>query len=223
MDGVQKLVKEALKEPLKQLGFKTRNFNFYRQVNGVVQGFKIYANFHYTIRYNMFPLVRGVSFDNYVFEGKEIAKLTVPQRDTFLHVIPWGSDVTEQNQIDAWDNRYETYKDIARQLVQEVNDFLIPHFQEYNTPAKNLELHQRDPFGQITSALWWSMQGRNDTDAYCYLVEAIREEQRTYCREHLLRQLQELKALFDAKDPVAIEKYIEQKEAITLQSFALKK
>ena len=80
MDGVQKLVKNELKEPLKKLGFKTRKFNFYRQVNGVVQGFKIYAYGHYTIRYNMFPLIYGREYGNYVFEGNEIAALTNPER-----------------------------------------------------------------------------------------------------------------------------------------------
>lgn len=67
-ENVQRMVKAQLKDDLKQYGFKTRRFIFYRQVNGVVQGFKIYANGHYTIRYDMYPLIYGLDYDNHCFE-----------------------------------------------------------------------------------------------------------------------------------------------------------
>ena len=178
MDGVQKLVKNELKEPLKQLGFKTRKFNFYRQVNGVVQGFKIYAYGHYTIRYNMFPLICGMEFDNYIFEGNEIADLTVPRRETFLNVIPYGENITEENMINAWLNRYDKYKDFAEQLVDETYKYLLPLFDEYSFPEKHSDSCEWKGYVTFVYAYRteWCLQARNFDLAYFNLEKAIVEE-----------------------------------------------
>lgn len=221
MDGVQKLVKNELKEPLKKLGFKTRKFNFYRQVNGVVQGFKIYAYGHYTIRYNMFPLLSGVEYDNYVFEGEEIAALTKPERETFLYVIPWGADVTEEEQITAWENRYDRYKDFAKQLVNEVYTYLIPLFEEYSFCEKHFdkcEWKRLDSFSDITE---WCLQARNFDLAYSNLEKAIIEE-KSNTNPYPMQKMLFYKDYFDRNDMSGLEEYIREKERITLKSFGLK-
>ncbi len=223
MDGVQKLVKNELKEPLKQLGFKTRKFNFYRQVNGVVQGFKIYAYGHYTIRYNMFPLISGWEFDNYIFEGNEIAALTVPERETFLNVIPFGENVTEEDMVNAWLNRYDRYKEFAKQLVDEVYKYLLPLFDEYSFPEKHIESCEWKGYVPFVyaSRTDWCLQARNFDLAYLNLEKAIVEEKdnaNTCPMERMLLY----KGYFDRNDMSGLEECIREKEMITLKSFGLK-
>ena len=223
MDGVQKLVKNELKDPLKQLGFKTRKFNFYRQVNGVVQGFKIYAYGHYTIRYNMFPLIYGREYDNYVFEGNEIAALTNPERETFLNVIPYGENITEEDMVNAWVNRYEKYKDFAKQLVGETYKYLIPRFDEYSSPEKHLDNRswkRYNPF-LYSERTEWCLQARNFDLAYYNLEKAI-EEEKKHANKWFMERLLLYKRYFDRNDMSGLEKFIKEKEIITLKSFGLK-
>lgn len=223
MDGVQKLVKNELKAPLKQLGFKTRKFNFYRQVNGVVQGFKIYAYGHYTIRYNMFPLIRGREFHNYIFEGNEIAALTVPERETFLDVIPFGVGVTEEDMVNAWLNRYDRYKDFAEQLVDEVYKYLLPLFDEYSFPEKHIESCEWEGYVPFVyaSRTDWCLQARNFDLAYLNLEKALVEEKNNTNTCPMERMLL-YKGYFDRNDMSGLEEYIREKEMITLKSFVLK-
>lgn len=223
MDGVQKLVKNELKEPLKQLGFKTRKFNFYRQINGVVQGFKIYAYGHYTIRYNMFPLIYGREYDNYVFEGNEIAALTNPERETFLNVIPWGENITEEYMVNAWVNRYEKYKDFAKQLIDETYQYLLPLFDEYSLPEKHLDngsWKRYNPF-LYSERTEWCLQARNFDLAYLNLEKAIVEE-KNYANTYPMERMLLYKSYFDRNDMSGLEEYIREKEMITLKSFGLK-
>ena len=222
MDGVQKLVKNELKDALKDLGFKTRKFNFYRQVNGVVQGFKIYANGHYTIRYNMFPLVLGMEYDNYIFEGEEIAALTQPERETFLQVIKWQEIVTDEDYERAWGNRYETYKIIARQLVEETYKYLLPLFSEYDTPEKHFEKCEWKRIDSFYNSVEWCLQTRNFELAYSYLEKALIEE-KSNSTPYFLNKLLEYKRYYDENALDDFEKYLEEKEKITLRSFGLKK
>ena len=221
MDGVQKLVKNDLRDPLKQLGFKTRKFNFYRQVNGVVQGFKIYANGHYTIRYNIFPLVWGIAYDNYIFEGEEIASLTKPERETFLYVIPWGTNVTEEEQIAAWENRYDRYKDFAKQLVDEVYTYLLPLFDEYSLPEKHFEPREWKRFDSFANRTEWCLQARNFDLAYSNIEKAIIEE-KDNTNPYPMQKMLFYKDYFDRNDMSGLEEYIREKEMITLKSFGLK-
>jgi len=222
MDGVQKLVKNELKEALKDLGFKTRKFNFYRQVNGVVQGFKIYANGHYTIRYNMFPLVLGREYDNYIFEGEEIAELTQPERETFLQVIQWHEIVTDEDYERAWGNRYETYKVIAKQLVDETYKYLLPLFTKYDTPEKHFEKSEWKRCDSFYNSLEWCLQARNFDSAYSYLEKALVEEKGN-SHPYFMNKLLTYKNYFDRDALDELEKHIEEKEIITLRSFGLKK
>lgn len=223
MDGVQKLVKNELKEPLKQLGFKTRKFNFYRQVNGVVQGFKIYAYGHYTIRYNMFPLIYGREYDNYVFEGEEIATLTNPERATFLNVIPYGENITEEDMVNAWVNRYEKYKDFAKQLIDETYKYLLPLFDAYSSPEQHLDNDSwkiYNPF-LYSERTEWCLQARNFDLAYSNLEKAIVEEKK-YANTWFMERLLLYKCYFDRNDMSGLEELIKEKEIITLKSFGLK-
>lgn len=223
MDGVQKLVKNELKEPLKQMGFKTRKFNFYRQVHGVVQGFKIYAYGHYTIRYNMFPLIHGRAFDPYIFEGNEIADITVPKRETFLNVIPYGENVTEEDMIHAWANRYDKYKAFAEQLVEEVHKYLLPLFEAYSFPEKHIESCEWEgdvPFVYASRAEW-CLQARKFDLAYFYLEKMMAEEINHMNTCHVEKMLW-YKSYFDRNDMAGLEEHLREKEIITLKSFGLK-
>ena len=222
MDGVQKLVKNELKDALKELGFKTRKFNFYRQVNGVIQGFKIYANGHYTIRYNMFPLVLGMEYDNYIFEGEEIAALTQPERETFLQVIKWQEIVTDEDYERAWGNRYETYKIIAKQLVEETYKYLMPLFSEYDTPEKHFEKSKWKRLDSFYDSVEWCLQTRNFEMAYSYLEKALVEEKNN-STPYFFNKLLDYKRYYDENALDELEKHIEEKEIITLRSFGLKK
>ena len=223
MDGVQKLVKNELKEPLKQLGFKTRKFNFYRQVNGVVQGFKIYAYGHYTIRYNMFPLIYGREYDNYVFEGEEIATLTNPERATFLNVIPYGENITEEDMVNAWVNRYEKYKDFAKQLIDETYKYLLPLFDAYSSPEQHLDNDSWKTYNPFlySERTEWCLQARNFDLAYSNLEKAIVEEKK-YANTWFMERLLLYKCYFDRNDMSGLEELIKEKEIITLKSFGLK-
>lgn len=221
MDGVQKLVKSELKEPLKKLGYKTRNFNFYRQVNGVVQGFKIYAYGHYTIRYNMFPLIAGREYSNYVFEGHEIAALTVPKRETFLSVIPLDGNITEEEMMVAWANRYDRYNDFANQLVDEVYTYLLPLFDEYSLPEKHYEYCRWKFFNRNFDWVEWCLQARNFDKAYSCIQKVIAEEKDKIDQYHMDKILF-YKDFFDSNNLDGLKNYLKEKEKITLKSFCLK-
>lgn len=221
MDGVQKLVKNELKEPLKQFGFKTRKFNFYRQVNGVVQGFKIYANGHYTIRYNMFPLMLGAEYDNYMFEGEEIAAITQPERETFLQVIQWNEITSDEEYERVWGNRYDTYKVIAKQLVDETHKYLIPLFDEYSFPEKHFGGCNWKRINCYAESVEWCLQARKFDLAYSYLVKAVIEEQDN-TNPYSMQKMLFYKNYFDKDDMGGLEDHIRGKELITLKSFGLK-
>ena len=224
-ENVQKMVKNRLKDYLKQYGFKTRQFNFYRQINGVVQGFKIYANGHYTIRYNMHPLILGLDYDNYCFEGQEISDLTDPPRETFLTVIPHGPDITEADQIAAWENRYNTYAEFADQLVTEVDKYLLPLFFKYDSAEKHIEDNGWNRFGKWHAnydSVIWSLQARNYNLAYSYLDRAF-EESAEYANPFFSQTLLHYKKYFDENRMDDLEKYLTEKEELTLKSFGLKR
>ena len=224
-ENVQKMVKKQLKDDLKQYGFKTRQFNFYRQINGVVQGFKIYANGHYTIRYNMYPLVGGLDYDNYCFESQGISDLTVPPREPFLTVIPHGPNITEADQIAAWENRYNIYIDFANQLVNEVYEYLLPLFFKYDTPEKHIENNEWNIFGKWHKNYYsviWSLQARNYDLAFSYFDRAI-EESAEYANPYFLQTILHYKTYFDDNRMDDLEKHLTEKEELTLKSFGLKR
>ena len=224
-ENVQMMVKAQLKDDLKQYGFKTRRFIFYRQVNGVVQGFKIYANGHYTIRYDMYPLIYGLDYDNHCFELQDISDLTVPPRETFLSIIPFGPDVTEDDQVAAWENRYNKYIDFADQLVKETQEYLLPLFFKYDSPEKHFEDNTWNRFGEWHTyyySVLWSLQARNYDLTYSYFDRAI-EESEGYANTYFLETIMQYKKYFDENRMDDLEKYLTEQENITLKSFALKR
>lgn len=112
--SVKSIVKSLINDNMKSLGFKCKDNIYYRHINGVLQGFKIYSrDMCYTIRFASYPLCSGITRDPGILENHEITVVLPERREVFFHIVPWGETITEEMQIEAWNNRETKYVEIA--------------------------------------------------------------------------------------------------------------
>ena len=246
--SIKSIVKSIIKDNMKQLGFKSYSNLFYRQIHGVIQGFKIYSNnMHYTIRFGCYPLCGGMTRDLVSFENHEIAHLLPSYRDEFIYAIPWGELRTEEEMNEAWLNRKNKYTEIASQLVNELNSYLLPQLLEISSLQEALDFEKKCHTARIrywnnnitaqedeklynqhdAIYLWnWHLQMRNYEEAKLCLHKWI-EELKEYSRQNNIEcdnSFLEIPYNYLVEENYdAIEKYIEEKENITLKSFSLKR
>lgn len=245
--SVKSIVKSIIDVNMKSLGFKCKDNIYYRHINGVLLGFKIYSyNMHYTIRFGCYPLCGGITRDPGSFENHEIGHILPNYRDEFLYAISWGELKTDEEMNEAWLNRKNKYTEIASQLVNELNSYLLPQLLEITSPQDAFEFEKKcyisrimhghkmsleeteDIYNQHYTAIHynWHLQMRNYDEAKLCFRKRI-EELEEYSRQNnieLDNSFLEIPYNYLVDENYdAIEKYIEEKENITLKSFSLKR
>lgn len=245
--SVKSIVKSIIDVNMKSLGFKCKDNIYYRLINGVLQGIKIYSiGMQYTIRFGCYPLCGGMEKNPGVFESHGITDILPQSREEFFNIIPWGANVTEEMQIEAWENRETKYVEIANQLVDELNRYLIPQLLEITSPEDAFEFEKKchisrimhghkmnleeaeNVYNQHYTAINynWHLQMKNYEEAKLCMQKRI-EELKEYSRQNNIELdnsfLEIPYGYLVEGNHDAIEKYIEEKENITLKSFSLKR
>ena len=245
--SVKSTIKKLINDKMKSLGFKCKDNIYYRLINGVLQGIKIYSiDMQYTIRFGCYPLCGGMEKNPGVFESHGITDILPQSRDEFFNIIPWGANITEEMQIEAWKNRETKYVEIANQLVDELNRYLLPQLLEITSPQDAFEFEKKCYISRImygykmsfeeaediynkhytTIHYNWHLQMKNYEEAKLCLqkrIEELKEYSRQNNREIDTSFLEIPYGYLVEENYDAIEKYIEEKENITIKSFALKR
>ena len=245
--SVKSTIKKLINDKMKSLGFKCKDNIYYRLINGVLQGIKIYSiDMQYTIRFGCYPLCGGMGKNPGVFESHGITDILPQSRDEFFNIIPWGANITEEMQIEAWENRETKYVEIANQLVDELNRYLLPQLLEITSPQDAFEFEKKcyisrimygykmsfeeaeDIYNKHYTAIHynWHLQMKNYEEAKLCLqkrIEELKEYSRQNNREIDTSFLEIPYGYLVEENYDAIEKYIEEKENITIKSFALKR
>ena len=245
--SVKSIVNSLINDNMKSLGFKCKDNIYYRHINGVLQGIKIYSlDMQYTIRFACYPLCGGIEKNPGVFESHGITDILPQHRDEFFNIVPWGANITEEMQMEGWLNRENKYVEIANQLVDELNRYLIPQLLEIKSPQDAFEFEKKcyisnimhghnmsleeaeDVYNQHYTTIHynWQLQMRNYDKAKLCLQKRI-EELEEYSRQNNIEcDNSFLEIPYDYlvdENYDAIEKYIFEKENITLKSFGLKR
>lgn len=247
MSSVKSIVKSLIKDDMKHLGFKSYSNCYYRQINGVIIGFKIYSNnMHYTIRFGCYPLCSGITRDIGSFENHEIGHILPNYRDEFLHAIPWRELKTDEEINEAWLNRKNKYLEIANQLVDELIRFLIPQLLKITSPQDAFEFEKKCYISRIMHGHELSLEEAEDiynqhytTIDYNWYLQMRNYEEAKHCLQKQIEELKEYSKRTNTEcdnsfleipynyladeNYDAIEKHIEEKENVTLKSFSLKR
>lgn len=245
--SVKSIVKSLINDNMKSLGFKCKDNIYYRHINGVLQGFKIYSrDMCYTIRFASYPLCSGITRDPGIFENHEITVVLPERREVFFHIVPWGETITEEMQIEAWNNRETKYVEIANQLAYELNNYLLPQLLEITSPQSAFEFEKRCYISHIRFAhdiseqkaekyynanykkIYWSwyLQMKEYDKAKQNLKEWLQLQKYYDELSQMHSNRSEYEALYNnlaEGNYDTIEKYIVENENITIKSFSLKR